>query len=215
MNRKRIAGLIGVVLTAAVLLSGCTSVNNALANAKRALGASPGTIYNYGQDGQLVYQAHCRSMDFAPDHEFDVYSVNSEGKSEKVSDSSVVQISCGTSIIKTVGFTTVYVSDDAQAALFANSEQFYKIRIENDNRGVPLVNFAWRAVKDKFVGTSQVVQVCDQWNNPIMAFAGTIVGFATDVAKSTMFQISYSGHTGYVWISRGSYTRTDAALLNG
>jgi hypothetical protein len=55
--------------------------------------------------------------------------------------------------------------------------------------------------------------VCDQNNNPVMAFAGSIVGFGTDVAKSTMFQVSYKGRTGYVWVSRGSYTVTDTALV--
>jgi len=58
-----------------------------------------------------------------------------------------------------------------------------------------------------------VAQLCDQWNNPIMAFAGSVSGFGTDVNKSTMFQVKYKGHTGYVWISRGSYTVTDTALL--
>jgi hypothetical protein len=28
-----------------------------------------------------------------------------------------------------------------------------------------------------------------------------------------MFQVDYSGHVGYVWVSRGSYTVTDTALL--
>lgn len=134
-------------------------------------------------------------------------------KGEKTGDSSVIELSCGTSIIKTVGFTTIYVSDSAQGALFADSQKFYKIRVDNNDRGVPMVNFAWRTVKNNFVGTAAVAQVCDQWNNPIMAFAGTINGFSTDVVKSTMFQVKYQNRTGYVWISRGSYTVTDAALL--
>jgi uncharacterized protein DUF5052 len=202
--------LAGLVLIATLALSGCSDVNSFLADALRALGATPGTLYNYGTDGQLVYQAHCRSLDFGTDHEFDRY--NADGK--KIEDSSVIQVSCGGGIIKTVGFTTIYVSDDAQGALFANSQQFYKIRVENNDRGVPLVNFAWRAVKNHFVGTSAVAQVCDQWNNPIMAFAGTIRGVGTDVNKSTMFQVQYNDKTGYVWVSRGSYTVTDTALLN-
>ena len=197
-------------LAVSFLLSSCASANNLIANAMRALGASPGTIYNFGTDGQLVYQAHCKSLDFGTDHEFDRY--NADGK--KIEDSSVIQVSCGTSIIKTVGFTTVYVSDSAQPALFANSQQFANIRIQNNDRGVPLVNFAWRSVKGKFTGTEAVAQLCDQWNNPIMAFAGSITGFGTDVNKSTMFQVRFNGTTGYVWISRGSYTVTDADLLN-
>lgn len=207
--KRWISALAVVVLL--TLLAGCSDTDNFIANAMRALGASPGTIYNYGTDGQLVYQAHCRSLDFGTDHEFDRY--NADGK--KIEDSSVIQVSCGKSIIKTVGFTTVYVSDNAQPALFANSQQFAKIRVENNDRGVPLVNFAWRSVKNHFVGTAAVAQLCDQWNNPIMAFAGTIRGFGTDVNKSTMFQVGFNGQTGYVWISRGSYTVTDTVLLEG
>ena len=213
MNRRRaLTAAIGILLTlglAGFTLSGCSAFDNTIASIMRALGTSPGTVYNFGTDGQLVYQAHCKSLDFQTDTEFDRYNA----KGEKIEDSSVIQLSCGGSIIKTVGFTTVYVSDSAQGALFANSQQFYKLRIENNDRGVPLVNFAWRSVKDKFTNTPAVVQVCDQWNNPIMAFAGSITGFGTDVAKSTMFQVKYNGQTGYVWVSRGSYTKTDAALL--
>jgi hypothetical protein len=205
-------GTVGVML----LVASCSgsAINNSLASAMRALGRTPGTIYNYGTDGQLVYQAHCASLAFGRDTEFDVYAYDPDkGTSKRIADSSVVQISCGNNIIKTVGFTTVYISDAAQGALFANSQQFYKIRIENNDRGIPLVNFAWRSVKNQFAGTDQVVQVCDQWNNPILAFAGSINGFATDVAKSTMFQVNYNKTTGYVWISRGSYTVTDTALI--
>lgn len=205
MRKLVAAALLGTLL----LLTGCESVNNLFASAMRALGTTPGTIYNFGADGQVVYEAHCRSLDFQRDTEFDRY--NAEGK--KIEDSSVIEISCGTSLIKTVGFTTVYVSDSAQGALFANSQQFADMRIKNADRGVPLVNFVWRSVKDRFVATERIAQVCDQNNNPIMAFAGSIVGFATDVDKSTMFQVHYRNQTGYVWIARGSYTVTDTALV--
>jgi len=208
---KRLPALLTCLAAAftLVLATGCESTSNLFAEAMRALGATPGTIYNYGADGQVVYEAHCRSLDFQRDTEFDRY--NQEGK--KIEDSSVIEVSCGNSIIKTVGFTTVYVSDDAQGALFADSQRFAELRISNNDRAIPLVNFAWRSVKDKFVGTERIAQICDQNNNPIMAFAGTITGFGTDVDKSTMFQIGYAGKRGYVWVSRGSYTVTDTALL--
>jgi len=205
---KRLITVTAAILCA-VTLTSCAKGANTIEAARRALGATPGTVYNFGPDGQLVYQAHCRSLGFQRDTEFDRY--NEDGK--KIGDSSVISLSCGGGIIKTVGFTTVYVSDSAQGALFANSQQFAKLRISNNDRSVPLVNFAWRKVKDQFVGTAAVVQVCDQWNNPVMAFAGTISGFGTDVAKSTMFMVKHNGTTGYVWISRGSYTKTDTALL--
>jgi len=209
---RRIATTIASVGVAVALLasmSGCSSTKNWIADAMRALGHTSGTVYNYGPDGQLVYSAHCASMDFAPDHQFDVYNAHGD----KTGDSSVVLITCGDSQIRTVGFTTVYVSDDAQGALFADSQQFANLRIHNNDRSIPLVNFAWRSVRNRFVGTAGVAQVCDQWNNPIMAFAGTINGFSSEVAKSTMFQVEYAKKTGYVWVSHGSYTVTDAALL--
>ena len=207
--KKRFAHLAALAFITVIMLTGCSAFDNAIAEAMRALGASPGTIYNFGTDGQLVYQAHCRSLDFKRDTMFDRYNA----KGEKIEDSSVIAISCGDNLIRTVGFTTVYVSDSAQDALFANSQQFANIKIQNNDRGIPLVNFAWRAVKNNFTGTEAVAQLCDQWNNPIMAFAGSVSGFGTDVNKSTMFQVKYRGHTGYVWISRGSYTVTDTALL--
>lgn len=208
MAAYAIIAVAAIVIVA--VLAGCSSSRALYDGAVRALGATPGTMYNFGADGQIVYEAHCRSLDFQRDTEFDRYNIDNK----KIEDSAVIQFSCGGNIIKTVGFTTVYVSDNAQAALFANSQQFAQLRLQNNDRGVPLVNFAWRAVKDKFAGTERVAQVCDQNNNPIMAFAGKIVGFATDINKSTMFQIEYSGKIGYVLVSRGSYTLTDTALLN-
>jgi len=199
---------------AAVALSGCSSTSNWIAAAMRALGTTPGTIYNFGQDGQEVYSAHCRSMDFGPDHMFDTYNA----KGEKTGDSSVIQVTCGDGVVRTVGFSTVYVSDSAQGALVANSQAFYKLRVQNNDRSIPLLVAAWANVKRNFVGTDSVAQICDQWNNPIMAFAGTVNGFATDVTKSTMFQITYGpdNHqtTGYIWASRVSYTTTPTSLLN-
>ena len=207
--KKKLIPVIAGLIVALTVLSGCTATSNAIADAMRALGKTPGTVYNFGTDGQLVYQAHCTSLAFQANTMFDRY--NAEGK--KIEDSSVIDLSCGTGIIRTVGFTTVYVSDSAQPALFADSQKFARIRIANNDRGVPLVNFAWRAIKNQFAGTASVAQISDQWNNPIMAFAGDISGFGTDINKSTMFQVTHDKQTGYVLVSRGSYTVTDASLL--
>lgn len=178
----------------------------------RVLGTTPGTFYNYGADGQVVFEAHCRSMDFTRDSTYDVY--NADGK--MIEPSSVVKVSCGDNIISTVGFTSVYISDGAMPSLMANSEKFHDLKVKNDDRGVPLVNYLWRDVKNLFVGTARVAQICDQNNNPILAFAAeAVTGYSTEIAKSTMFKIDpKSGPDGYVWVSRGSYTVLDTALLS-
>lgn len=203
--------LFAAFLISALPLTMASACEKEIDDIMRVLGSTPGTFYNYGADGQVVFQARCRSLDFTRDTEYDRH--DAEGK--KIEDSSVVKVSCGDNLFSTVGFTSVYITDGAMDNLMANSQQFYNLRIKNNDRGVPLVNFLWRSVKDKFVGTARVAQICDQNNNPILAFASNhVTGFATDVDKSTMFKIDDSNNDGYVWISRGSYTVLDTALLN-
>ncbi len=209
--KKIVAAVSLVAVATLLLLTGCSDVNNSIESIKRFLGTSPGTFYNFGADGQVVFEAHCRSMAFEPDTKYDIYNTDNK----LIQPSSVIKVTCGDSQFSTVGFTSVYMSDGAKDDLFANSQQFASIRIQNNDRSVPLINFAWRSVKDHFVGTSRAAQVCDQNNNPILAFAGDqVVSYSTDVAKSTMFQIiNKHGNDGFVWVARGSYTVVDTALM--
>lgn len=214
MNKRVRAAMVALGLVALVALSACSPGENSIDGIRRALGVTPGTFYNYGADGQVVFEAHCKSMDFEPDTAYDV-THQDNGKTVVDVPSSVIKVTCGDSQFSTVGFTSVYMSDGAKPMLFANSQQFATMKIQNNDRAVPLINFMWRSVKNNFVGTARVVQVCDQNNNPVLAFAGDEVNsFATDVAKSTMFQIKDDKlGKGYVWISRGSYTAVDTALM--
>lgn len=204
-------------LTAVGIGAGASACEKKWDDFFRVLGTTPGTFYNYGADGQVVFEAKCQSMAFRRDTTYDIYSYNSDGTRTLTEPSSVILVNCGDNLISTVGFTSVYISDGARASLMANSQQFADLRVKNNNRGIPLINYLWRDVKNLFVGTSRVAQVCDQNNNPILAFAAEgVTGYATDVAKSTMFKIDPAGNEpdGYVWISRGSYTVLDTALLN-
>jgi hypothetical protein len=199
-----------------LLLTSASACEKKLDDIFRILGTTPGTFINYGADGQVVFQAKCASMAFERDTTYDVYSYNDDGSSKLIEPSSVIKVNCGNQQFSTVGFTSVYMSDGAQASLMADSQKFADLRISNNNRSIPIINFLWRDVKNVFVGTSRVAQLCDQNNNPILAFAADgVTGYATDVAKSTMFKLDQPGSKpdGYVWISRGSYTVLDTALL--
>lgn len=202
-----------IVTIAFVIMAPLTMANScekAIDDIMRVLGSTPGTFYNYGADGQVVFEARCRSLDFTRDTEYDRH--DADGK--KIEDSSVVKVSCGDNLFSTVGFTSVYITDGAMDNLMANSQKFYDLRIKNNDRGIPLVNYLWRDVKDKFIGTARIAQICDQNNNPILAFASEhVTGYATSVDKSTMFKLDDKNNDGYVWISRGSYTVVDTALL--
>lgn len=209
MRKYKKLGLILALLIAAPLTM-ANSCEAAIDSILRVLGNTPGTFYNYGADGQVVFEARCNSLDFTRDTEYDRH--NAEGK--KIEDSSVIKVNCGSHLFSTVGFTSVYITDGAKDNLMANSQKFYDIRVKNNDRSVPLINFIWRDVKNLFVGTARVAQVCDQNNNSILAFASNAVtGYATDVDKSTMFKLDDDNNDGYVWVSRGSYTVLDTALL--
>ena len=211
--KKKLAAA-ALVVVALVSLAGCSLFEKNIDDIFRVLGATPGTFYNYGADGQVVFQAQCASMHFERDTTYDVYSYTGSEK-KLIEPSSVISVSCGDNLMSTVGFTSVYITDGAKASLAANSQQFYDLRIKNNDRGIPLINYLWRDVKNNFVGTARVAQICDQNNNPILAFAADgVTGYATDVAKSTMFKLDNNKKDdGYVWISRGSYTVLDTALL--
>jgi hypothetical protein len=220
MRNKYVQKLIlagAVLAVVAGTLSGCSSSEKKIDDIFRILGSTPGTFYNYGADGQVVFEAKCRSMHFERDTTYDVNRYDAEKMTYVlVEPSSVIQVSCGDNLISTVGFTSVYISDGAQPALMANSQQFANLRIKNNDRGIPLINYLWRDVKNLFVGTARVVQVCDQNNNPILAFAADgVTGYSTDVAKSTMFKLDMLGSKpdGYVWVSRASYNALDTKLL--
>lgn len=203
--------VVSAILIIGLVFTSASACEKKIDDIMRVLGATPGTFTNYGADGQVVFEARCASLAFTRDTEYDRH--NAAG--EKIEDSSVVKVNCGNNLFSTVGFTSVYMTDEAKDNLMANSQQFADLRVKNNNRSIPLVNFLWRDVKNIFVGTARVAQVCDQNNNPILAFAASgVTGYATDVDKSTMFKLDdKSGKTGYVWISRGSYTVLDTALL--
>lgn len=209
--RKHIKKLAAaLVLVIALPLMSASACEKKIDDIMRILGTTPGTFLNYGADGQVVFEARCASLAFERDTEYDRY--NADGK--KIEDSAVIKVSCGKNLFSTVGFTSVYITDGARDNLMANSQKFYELRIKNNDRGVPLINFLWRDVKNVFVGTARVAQICDQNNNPILAFASShVTGYATDVNKSTMFKLDDKNNDGYVWISRGSYTVLDTALL--
>lgn len=205
---RRFAAIVILVVVAPMVMG--SACEKAIDDIMRVLGSTPGTFYNYGADGQVVFQAECRSLHFQRDTEYDRH--DAEGK--KIEDSSVVRVSCGDNLFSTVGFTSVYITDGAKDNLAADSQQFHELRIKNNDRGIPLINYLWRDIKDQFVGTARVAQICDQNNNPILAFASShVTGYATHVDKSTMFKLDDANNDGYVWISRGSYTVLDTALL--
>lgn len=195
----------------ALVFASASACEKTIDDILRVLGNTPGTFYNFGADGQVVFEAHCTSMAFDRDTEYD----RRNNKGDVIEQSSVVRVSCGRNLFSTVGFTSVYMTDGAADNLMANSQKFYNLRIQNNDRGVPLINFLWRDIKNLFVGTARVAQLCDQNNNPILAFASKhVTGYATSVDKSTMFKLDDDNNDGYVWIYRGSYTVVDTALLN-
>lgn len=204
MKRRISAGILALVSLLA--LTACNKAASGWMDIKRAFGGVEGTFTNYGVDGQSIFEAHCRSMDMWRDTGFDRHN----GNGDKIEDGSVITVSCGTGQFSTVGFTSVYYTDNARSHLVVGTEQFYDLRIQNDDRGVPIVNRAWREFRNLFQGVPRLLVLYDQWNNPISAYAGNdVVTYSTDIDKSTMFQVDDA----WVMIIRGSYEVLDTALI--
>jgi hypothetical protein len=124
--------IVGIAITVLILTT-AGACEKKIDDIMRVLGSTPGTFYNYGADGQVVFQADCRSLHFERDTEYDRH--NADGK--KIEDSSVIRVSCGDNLFSTVGFTSVYITDGARDNLAANSQQFHDLRIKNNDRGIP------------------------------------------------------------------------------
>jgi hypothetical protein len=128
MRRGKISALatlgVALVVLGVALTAACSPGENSIDGIRRALGVTPGTFYNFGADGQVVFEAHCKSMDFAPDTAYDVKNE----KGDTITASSVIKVTCGDSQFSTVGFTSVYMSDGAKPLLFANSSPPYASR---------------------------------------------------------------------------------------
>jgi hypothetical protein len=64
-----VAGILVMVLG---FLSACNIGEKKIDDIIRILGVTPGTFYNFGADGQVVFEAKCASMAFERDTDYDV-----------------------------------------------------------------------------------------------------------------------------------------------
>ncbi|MFZ1301467.1 MAG: DUF5052 family protein [Candidatus Microsaccharimonas sp.] len=194
MTKKRL-GVLGVLAIALVaVLTGCSGASQFGGDVSRALNGVEATMSTYDSDGALVDEVKGKSFNVARDTTFD--STDSKGASN--ADSSVVKISLGEAVIHHVGSTLIIAQKGITQVAGASGQ----VRFTNNDSGSPVMNYFYEANRNLWHGAAKTLMIRSQDGKPIAVFAGDEVeAFATDVPKSTAFQVDEY----YVFVYHADY----------
>lgn len=188
----------------ALLASGCALFEQETAKFSQAFRGVSATMSTYDQSGALIDQVHGNSFRITRDDRFD--GKNADGTSKE--DSSVLLVSLGDSHISHVGSSLIL----AQDGVIDVTEQFgtTKVAFNNTTEGTPFINDLFERFRNNWRGKSKTLLIRSQDGLPIGVFAGDSVEvFATDVPKSTWFQVDGK----MLFVYRCDYTVYDNDLL--
>ncbi len=203
LSRTRLAGAAIAVVLATILLSGCAAFNMGVDNLASLMEGRSATITTYNVYAQQLDRIHGTSVNIQRDTTFD--TTNSDGTSNQ--DSSVLAISVGGHNMTHVGSTLLMVQD---GIVDITGQLPPTVDLNNNQRGVPLLNYLRQGWSNLWQGTSRTILVRSQNGSPIAIFGGNEVEYyATDIPKSTLLRIDGK----YVLIYRSDYTIYDNALL--
>ncbi len=204
LRRVRGAIFVALALVITAILSGCAAFGAIGDSFEQALSGVPATMTTYTQGGEQIDEINGNSFRITRDTKFD--TTNSEGITN--SDSSVLLISLGDSIISHVG-SSLILAEDGLTDLSDGFGSPY-VSLQNTEPGTPWLNTLFEQYQNLWQGSSKTILIRSQDGTPIAIFAGnTVEPLATDVPKSTWFRID--GRTLIVY--RCDYTVYDNALL--
>jgi len=199
---KRVLAVVGALLAATLVLSGCSGLSAFGEKLNRAMNGVSATMTTYTQSGDLVDEVHGRSFQITRDKRFD--TSNSDGTSKN--DSSVLMISLGSSHISHVGSTLILAQDGLEPIAGAQTS----IRFTNSKPGTPWLNNFLEYNRNLWKGKAKTIMIRSQDGTPIAVYAGSEVEIlATDVPKSTWFRVDGK----YLFVYRADYTVYDNDLL--
>ena len=165
---------LGVLLLS---LTGCSDFQNWELSMRSKIGALPLTVSTYDSNGQKI----------------------SQKSSNGTEHSSVIDVDYGNNRMIHVGSTMI-----AYEGLKNYEDAFNKkVKIDDQNRSVPLLNTMYQNFKNDWNGSSRVVMIRSQLGMPIAVFIGNHVSIhKSDMKNATQFVID--GHRLFVY--RADYT---------
>lgn len=199
MKLKKKLSLFLVLSTLLLTLSACSDIQNWELSMRSKVSALPLTVSTYDSNGQKIDQIKAKSVNIHTDKKM---SQNNNGKE----NSSVIDIDYGHQRMIHVGSTLI-----AYEGLKNYEDAFNKhVKIEDQNRSIPLLNTMYQNFKNDWKGDAKVVMIRSQLGMPIAVFTGNDVSIhKSDMKNSTQFVID--GHRLFVY--RADYTIYPIASL--
>lgn len=181
-------------------LSGCSNFQNWELSMRSKIGALPLTVSTYDSNGQKIDQIKAKSVNIHTDKKMS--QKDDKGKE----NSSVIDVDYGHQRMTHVGSTLI-----AYEGLKNYEDAFNKhVKINDQNRAVPLLNTMYQNFKNDWNGQSKIVMIRSQLGMPIAVFAGKNVSIhKSDMKNSTQFVID--GHRLFAY--RADYTVYPVASL--
>ncbi len=181
-------------------LSGCSNFQNWELSMRSKIGALPLTVSTYDSNGQKIDQIKAKSVNIHTDKKMS--QKDDKGKE----NSSVIDVDYGHQRMTHVGSTLI-----AYEGLKNYEDAFNKhVKIDDQNRAVPLLNTMYQNFKNDWNGQSKIVMIRSQLGMPIAVFAGKSVFIhKSDMKNSTQFVID--GHRLFAY--RADYTVYPVASL--
>jgi len=198
---KKILMAVSIVVLA-VVTTGCNGLDQGWDDLVAKFKGRSVTIQTYDEQSQLIDQVIGSSVDIQSDTTF---NTSSEGN-----NSGVMEISVGKNMMHHVGSSLIMYQDGLFDVM---TDKNARVKIENYEKGTPLINYFVHDFKNYFgKGSAKVIMIRSQNGTPLAVFSGEEVSiFATDVPKSTGFRIDGK----YLFVYRCDYTVYDTALLEG
>lgn len=174
-------------------LTGCSDFQNWELSMRSMIGALPLTVSTYDSNGQKIDQIKAKSVNIHTDKKM------SQKSSNGTEHSSVIDVDYGNNRMIHVGSTMI-----AYEGLKNYEDAFNKkVKIDDQNRSVPLLNTMYQNFKNDWNGSSRVVMIRSQLGMPIAVFIGNHVSIhKSDMKNATQFVID--GHRLFVY--RADYT---------
>lgn len=194
-----------MVVTAALILSGCAATAMTFEDFNRSWSGISATITTYDQQGGLIDKIQGQSLQVSLDERFSVTSRDSEGKVTKT-PGDVMLISIGDSHISHVGSTMIWEEEGVEAIAGENGQ----VEFVNTEQGTPWLNDLFEYHQNLWQGGAKTIMIRSQDGLPIAVYAADeveIVG--TAVPKSTMFRLDGKR----LFVYRADYTVYDTELL--
>lgn len=190
--KKKLALFFGL---GALLLSltACSNFQNWELSMRSKIGALPLTVSTYDSNGQKIDQIRAKSVNIHIDKKM------SQKNSTGTEKSSVIDVDYGSNRMIHVGSTMIAYEG------LKNYEDYFnkKVKINDQNRSVPLLNTMYQNFKNDWSGSSRVVMIKSQLGMPIAVFVGNHVSIhKSDMKNATQFVID--GHRLFVY--RADYT---------